>query len=303
MDRRFLGLKLLVGISGALAAGGCNATHIIGDTGSTGGSIGVASGGANNAFGGAPLSQGGTSAISSVATRPGGAPSTGGAGPTGGQLGTGGSNPSSSGGASTGGAPPSSCTDTLEGARHSSFIDCPATLCEARTLALSCANQTLSNYIGSCEGCTRNNDCFDVVAFDWGTHTQYCHYPRDGYDRLTNLIGVTLEDDVPSYCSGTSRSIKGGTAPATCDLNSATRIDCSGSNSGGTGGSGATGDAGVAPPNNCYNNFMGMCTPCCPGGDLDCTGKPEGYPGYQCTPTSRDYCMCYCTEGQMRCIC
>lgn len=54
----------------------------------------------------------------------------------------------------------------------------------------------------------------------------------------------------------------------------------------------------------CRNAFSGGDpTPCCPEGGFDCSDKPNGYPGYGCTPFDDSFCSCVCREGQQSCAC
>jgi hypothetical protein len=53
----------------------------------------------------------------------------------------------------------------------------------------------------------------------------------------------------------------------------------------------------------CRNSFAGgELTPCCPA-SLDCQIKPDGYPGFGCTPGDRSFCSCTCSQGQELCGC
>ncbi|HEX4339451.1 MAG TPA: hypothetical protein VH062_26275 [Polyangiaceae bacterium] len=61
-------------------------------------------------------------------------------------------------------------------------------------------------------------------------------------------------------------------------------------------------NASTAPQ--CANSFSsGELTPCCTEGGLDCTGKPDGYPGFGCTPGAGSFCSCTCYGGVSRCGC
>ena len=61
-------------------------------------------------------------------------------------------------------------------------------------------------------------------------------------------------------------------------------------------------DADHAPA--CKNSFSGgQLTPCCPSDKLDCPGKPDGYPGFGCTPGSGSFCSCSCSGGEQLCGC
>lgn len=54
----------------------------------------------------------------------------------------------------------------------------------------------------------------------------------------------------------------------------------------------------------CKNSFSGgELTPCCPEGQLVCAGKPDGYPGFGCTPGDGSFCSCSCYGGTSQCGC
>lgn len=64
----------------------------------------------------------------------------------------------------------------------------------------------------------------------------------------------------------------------------------------------ACGTASNAPQ--CRNSFSGgQLTPCCPEAKLDCSGKPDGWPGFGCTPGQDSFCSCICQMGQQMCGC
>jgi hypothetical protein len=62
--------------------------------------------------------------------------------------------------------------------------------------------------VGSC-------DMLRVVMYDFVTHSQLCVY--EGSDARAALVGVRLEDDVPSFCDRTSDTIVAGDVPAECN--------------------------------------------------------------------------------------
>jgi hypothetical protein len=60
---------------------------------------------------------------------------------------------------------------------------------------------------------------------------------------------------------------------------------------------------GPNPPA-CKNAFAGdTLTPCCPTQGLDCSGKPDGYPGFSCTPGDGSFCSCACFQQGQLCGC
>jgi hypothetical protein len=52
----------------------------------------------------------------------------------------------------------------------------------------------------------------------------------------------------------------------------------------------------------CRNASGGDLTPCCPS-ELDCVDKPDGYPGFSCTPGDASSCSCGCYQGRQSCEC
>jgi hypothetical protein len=60
----------------------------------------------------------------------------------------------------------------------------------------------------------------------------------------------------------------------------------------------------AAQPPQCRNSFGGgELTPCCPVGGLECSDKPDSYPGFGCTPGDESFCSCLCFQGQESCGC
>ena len=309
-SRLFANASLAVLITGA-----CNTIHNIGDN--PDGTGGVGNGGSSSTggqrgvdYGGGAPSNGGSSSTgdqSSIVGDTGGAPSTGGApysggaSSTGGQLsadgtGTGGS-PPTSGGAGTGGAPATPCTGTLEALRNL-WSDCPDTFCDAQIWATTCSNfpgVTVTSQVLALCGYK------PAIQVDWGTRKKTCYYDYLNNDTTTplRLVAVDISDVVPSSC-GTS--VSAGQVPVNCPVSQATEPStCSDGVSSNTGDVGQSGDA--IPPANCFNRLMVACGPCCPDPDQDCTGKPDGYPGYWCTRTNGSYCSCHCASGQWYCGC
>jgi hypothetical protein len=79
-----------------------------------------------------------------------------------------------------------------------------------------------------------------------------------------------------------------------------------GAGSGGSGGQG-TGTGGVVDAGGdgvCHNFFYGgRAEACCPDPAPDCSGEPDGYPGYACTSRTNPYCECACQGGKWICGC
>jgi hypothetical protein len=78
---------------------------------------------------------------------------------------------------------------------------------------------------------------------------------------------------------------------------------------GGVAGSGGSGGgmldaAHDALPKNCIDAFGGgQPAVCCPEPAPDCTGKPDGYPGYFCVSKENQFCSCQCQGGTWTCAC
>jgi hypothetical protein len=75
-----------------------------------------------------------------------------------------------------------------------------------------------------------------------------------------------------------------------------------------TGGKWDTVDVVPCGPNaddapQCRNSFSGGgLSPCCPE-VMSCTGRPDGYPGFGCTPGQDSFCSCTCNGGEVQCGC
>jgi hypothetical protein len=75
------------------------------------------------------------------------------------------------------------------------------------------------------------------------------------------------------------------------------------SGSGGSGG-GTLDAAYDALPKNCIDQWGGgQPAVCCPEPAPDCTGKPDGYPGYGCVERQNQFCACQCQGGTWTCTC
>jgi len=247
------------------------------------GSAGVPTGGQNA---GAPGGQN--------AGAPGG-PSNGGSGGTGAGSGT--------GGAPEGGGPDEvTCSGLMDEVRDI-WGECPPMLCAGVAWAQSCPGSSLGAIaeVGTCDG-------LGLITLDFGTHGKACYYQPAVFQE-PKLVGVAAWDDTPHYCDGTSFRIQAGTAPAVCVRQSASKVACGGSSgapdaSAGAGGQAGGGDTPPEPgPSACYDAFSNSCQPCCPTPTPDCAGKPNGYPGYSCTPAPNSFCSCQCASGTWDCAC
>lgn len=222
-------------------------------------------------------------------------------------------------GAQAGGPAGASCTGSLAAVNRALEPTCPVSLCEARAwAATSCSSP--SGVLGASE-----QYCADrkTISFDLGDGvTKTCVYttkaltaPNGGI--IINigsaaadgdLVGVLVTDVRERFCEGASKTISAGELPATVCTNSL-RPSCQrATNSGDAGAS--NGDAGASnsgapeePVRACFDNLSGTCQPCCPASPPDCSDKPDGYPGYGCSPSWGSYCSCSCNRGQWICPC
>ncbi len=58
-----------------------------------------------------------------------------------------------------------------------------------------------------------------------------------------------------------------------------------------------------APPADCTDPFAdAAAVPCCPE-RLECSTRPDGYPGYHCVKSTDNRCSCACQGGLEWCVC
>ena len=194
-----------------------------------------------------------------------------------------------------GGAPAGAggeCMGTLDEASKAWGFSCPASFCDATSTA---ACSALPGGIAR----TSQMYCLEmnVITFDVSrTQGKSCYYGNNGV-----LAGAAAWDSSKSYCHGTASRITSLSLEG-CENAQSTSI-CDSANAGGSSGGGPT-DAGPL----CFNLLNSSCTPCCPNTKPDCTGKPDGYPGYACTPSPSSaegsaYCSCLCASGMWQCAC
>ena len=227
----------------------------------------------------------------------GGAASQGGAG---GAMGSAGS-ASAGGGLAEGGASP--CIGSLEAVSQALGSTCPSTLCEANVWAIvSCSS--LPKVVGAnAQYC----DAFYALNIDIGASAhKTCVYTAPT-DRLLDgmLVGAFATDTGHPFCDGASDTIRAGQqVPGACARGSTLCSPASSSN----GQAGAPGGAGAGTPvEACVDAFSSSCAPCCPDTPPDCSDKPDGYPGYPCTPkptsAGASFCSCTCGAGEWQCGC
>jgi hypothetical protein len=199
------------------------------------------------------------------------------------------------------------CKGDLNTVAASWWTKCPPTLSAAMAWAESCP-ATQSGAITQVATCGLRA----TITFDYGTHGKDCHYdippPCQGE---AELVGAEAWDDVPTYCEGTSNRIEAGRTTLRCaDHPQQSRVLCVGPSAvdptGGTGGEAGTGGEDPGPKEvltACHNSFGNTCEPCCPAKTPECTDKPDGYPGYACTPAPDSFCSCQCSGGHWACGC
>lgn len=183
------------------------------------------------------------------------------------------------------------------------WADCPRTLCAGLAWAKSCdaIRQGPTTAVGICGG-------LNVITLDLGVHGKACYYAGGAFPSgEPKLVGASAWDDTTDFCKGTSFEIVTGSVPTDCNTNQFEMI-CDGTNdaqNGGAGGEAGAGGGDTAGPPGCYNfnAFSSSCEPCCPTATPDCTGKPDGYPGYSCTPSANSSCSCSCGAGNWSCGC
>ena len=177
--------------------------------------------------------------------------------------------------------------------------NCPLTLCGAMDWAQTC--NTLEGGgaiadIGRCAG-------LSAITLDFGTHGTACYYASGSGD--PRLVGAAKWDDVPHYCHGTAFRIEtGSTTTSACGtrpLDSKIICDASGAAADDGGDAGAGGGEAAPKAGSCFNALSNSCEPCCPA--VECTGKPNGYPGYRCTPSANSFCSCTCSSEAWSCAC
>ena len=130
------------------------------------------------------------------------------------------------------------------------------------------------------------------------TRHKECYYrasdPFNGSGSF--LVGAQAWDDQAGFCGGAATQISGGQLSehctdqgesVLCDLEHPAQSPV---------------DDGT-PPRACFDKLSNSCAPCCPATPPDCTGKPDGYPGYECSPAPNSFCSCSCRQEQWVCGC
>jgi hypothetical protein len=240
---------------------------------------------------------GGHAATLGAAGAPASDPSPGASGATSGASGAPGQTNVDGGNAGDPGASP--CQAELADVTDALGVKCPAELCAGTVLASAC--DTLPQGIthtseASCDGDARMR----VLTFALSpTRRKACYYVGATDSAPALLVGATAWSDTPDFCDGSAAQVDAGQKPVGCMYyNENTLCDL-------TGAEPSAPQAG--PPRACYNNLGADCTPCCDAKPPSCVGKPQNYPGFDCTPPATDdngsYCYCSCDTEQWTCAC
>jgi hypothetical protein len=182
-------------------------------------------------------------------------------------------------------------------------VACPAELCAGTVSASACETLPAGVIRTSEASCDGDPQVWTLTFELSATHRKACYYARaDDFEAPALLVGARVWADTNGFCDGAASQISAGVVPPTdclyassatlCDLVDPTQSPPVDPN---------------IPPRACFNAFGGSCEPCCDTKPPDCTGKPQGYPGYDCTPPAEDgkvsYCSCACDQEQWTCPC
>jgi hypothetical protein len=197
------------------------------------------------------------------------------------------------------------CTGDLNSVAAAWWTTCPPTLSAAKAWAESCP-ALQPRPVTSITTCGLRV----TITLDYGTHGKECYYdvvpPCNGEARLA---GAEAWDDVLTYCNGTANKITAGSTSLRCAGDAKQSRDvCVGASpveeAGGAAGAGGEQPVPEEPAlTACYDAFGNSCQPCCPATTPECADKPDGYPGYACTPAPQSFCSCSCNGGQWTCGC
>jgi hypothetical protein len=217
---------------------------------------------------------------------------------------------SSGDGGSSGGGQAGSCTGSLDSVSKAARFACPPTLCDGQAWAMASCSLWLSVSAATGRLCP-GLSALTLTLTDGETET--CIY-ADKRAPLGNdpsgpmldgaLVGVRVTANNPRFCAGTADAISAGQQlPSDCAEPQLGNICARASGS----GQGTPSDDDASAPAACPDAFSSSCAPCCPALKPECADKPDGYPGYSCTPPptngSASYCSCSCSAGQWQCGC
>lgn len=188
---------------------------------------------------------------------------------------------------------------------------CPAELCAGTLAASDCAalpSGVIRTSEATCDG-SYSTPAFDRVrtlTFELSaTRRKSCYYAMANYDELALLVGAEAWDDHAGFCDGTDSHVGAGAIPSGRCLSQSDATLCDLQN--------PANDPPLnpdIPARACFNGSSATCEPCCDDANdkhPDCSGKPQGYPGFECTPhmvqNDVSYCFCSCDSEQWTCAC
>ena len=184
-------------------------------------------------------------------------------------------------------------------------VACPAELCAGTVSALACdalPPGVIKTSEAACDGASSDATGDGLVrglTFELSaTRRKACYYEQANFEAPSLLVGAQVWEDTPSFCNGTAAQISAGVVPSTECFNASSATLCDLTD--------PTQSAPVrpnVPPRACFNGFSATCEPCCETKNPDCTGKAQGYPGYDCTPSAGSFCSCSCDQEQWSCAC
>ena len=211
------------------------------------------------------------------------------------------------------GAGGSQCNGSLDAVNQALAVPCPVMLCDATAWGTASCS--------SSQGVTKASELFCgelralTMDLEDGVSTTciYAATTKLGGSLGTAptfaegpLVGAMITSTDNRFCNGMSATISAGQQlPVEC-ANFHPNNLCERTLD--TGAGGAPGDDPPAQPvRSCFNLFNGICAPCCPATTPDCSDKPNGFPGYSCTPEGNSvdtaFCSCACRDGEWQCGC
>ena len=187
-------------------------------------------------------------------------------------------------------------------------VACQAELCAGTVSALACdalPAGVVKTSEAACDGINDRTGDGRVRALTFelsATRRKACYYEQAEFDAPSLLVGAQVWEDTPAFCDGTATRISAGVVPGTTCFNASSATLCDLTD--------PTQSAPVqpnVPARACFNGFSATCEPCCETEHPDCTGKPQDYPGFDCTPPADNsgpsFCFCSCDQQQWTCAC
>lgn len=215
----------------------------------------------------------------------------------------------SSGDAGSSGGQAGSCMGSLEGVSKAARFACPPALCDATAWAMASCSLWVSVSAATGRACP-GLSAFTLTLTDGETETCIYKHTPSGNDLSGPmldgaLVGVRVTANDQRFCAGAADAISAGQPlPSDCaEPQPGTLCDRAAASSSGS----TPSNDDAAAPAACPDAFSSSCAPCCPALKPDCADKPDGYPGYSCTPaptsSGASFCSCGCSAGQWQCGC